>query len=118
MTRFLFLVGLVACGGQIGDVDAGIDSSTKDAAKTPHCELVASDYDTSCTTASDCSAVFLGNACTATCACENAVISSSSLAAYQADYKSASDGGSIVCPCPPIQPPSCCKGKCVVGTCP
>jgi len=115
MTWRVLLAVLCGCGGQL---TSDADASVKDAAKTPHCELVASDYGTSCATASDCSSVFLGNACTATCACENDVIASSSLAAYQADYKAVSDGGGLICPCPPPEPPSCCKGKCVVGPCP
>ena len=120
MTRFLMLVALAGCGGQIGDVDAGADVvQPKDAAKTPHCELVASDYSTACGTAGDCISVFLGNACTSTCACENDVIAASSKITYEADFHAASDGGGgIVCPCPPPEPPSCCKGTCVSGPCP
>ncbi|HEX4514207.1 MAG TPA: hypothetical protein VH054_11745 [Polyangiaceae bacterium] len=127
MRWFGFLLVLPGCGGQITDVDAsaeaGVDAGadvvpTKDAAKAPHCDLAASDYDTSCTTASDCTLVFLGNACTSTCACENGAIASSSVGAYQADFEAVSDGGSIVCPCPPPAPPSCCKSSCVVGPCP
>lgn len=125
MTRFLILVALSACGGQITDADASAPDAgkdvvvvTKDAAKTPKCDLAASDYSTSCVEAIDCAEVFLGNVCTATCACANGAISSSSTDAYEADFKAADDGGGIVCPCPPPAPPSCCKGTCVVGPCP
>ncbi len=120
--RFFFLLVVAGCGGQISDVDASAEAGadvvqTKDAAKAPHCDLVASDYDTSCVTVNDCSPVFIGNACTATCACENDVISSSSLDAYEADFKAASDGGGgIACPCPPPKP-SCCKGTCTILPC-
>jgi hypothetical protein len=121
---FLLLFAVAACGGQIVGADAsagdaGVDVVTvKDAAKPPHCDLAASDYDTSCSAPSDCSAVFLGNACTSSCACENGTIASSSVAQYEADYKAVADGGGIVCPCPPPEPPSCCKGACVLGPCP
>jgi hypothetical protein len=119
MTRFLFALALASCGGQISDVDAGLDAAqTKDTAKPPHCDLVASDYSTACTAPTDCSPVFLGNACTSSCACENDVVAKSSLATYQADYKATTDGGGLVCPCPPPEPPSCCKGTCILGPCP
>jgi hypothetical protein len=121
--RFFFLLVVAGCGGQISDVDAGAEAGadvvpTKDAAKAPHCDLKATDYGTSCTTASDCSLVFIGNVCTSTCACDNGAIASSSDSAYEADFKAASDGGGIACPCPPPEPPSCCKGACLVGPCP
>jgi hypothetical protein len=121
--RVLLLLTLVACGGQIVDFDAGgTDAKSdavvmKDASKPPHCVLAASDYDTSCSVASDCASVFLGNACTSQCACENGTIASSSLDQYEADFAADSDGGSIACPCPPNLPPSCCDGHCVVGLC-
>jgi hypothetical protein len=117
MTRFLFLFLLVVagCGGQL---TSDLDASTKDAAKPPHCDLVATDYDMSCTASTDCKSVFYGNACTSTCGCGNGVISASSLSQYEADWNAVHDGG-IACPCPPpIDPPSCCKGTCVAGTCP
>ena len=114
-TRFFCLLLLAGCGGRISDVDA---STTNDASKTPHCNLVANDYATSCATANDCAIVFLGNVCTSTCACENGTISSTSKNAYEADFEAASDGGGLVCPCPPPEPPSCCKGSCVLGPCP
>ena len=122
--RAIFFLALAACGGQISGPDAsapdaGADAvQAKDAAKAPHCDLAASDYVTSCVESIDCTVVFLGNACTSTCACENGTISSASADAYEADFKAANDGGGLVCPCPPPEPPSCCKGTCVLGPCP
>jgi len=130
MSRFLFLLALAACGGQVADLDAGADASAPgdgsttdavvqiDAAKPPKCTLAASDYGTACNDPSDCASVFLGNACAATCECPNGAIAQSGLSQYEKDLAAASDAGVPVCPCPPGLPPSCCKGQCVVGPCP
>jgi hypothetical protein len=77
-----------------------------------------SSYSLACNVALDCIDVYFGNVCTATCACANGVIASSSLSQYQADFYAVADGGGIVCPCPPGPPPSCCGGKCNYGACP
>jgi hypothetical protein len=67
--------GAGGAGGGTTPVEAGPDAST--------CGVVrASDHDRSCTVAADCDLVWEGDSCTAECACPNATINRTAMAAY------------------------------------
>ena len=106
----------MACGQLAPMGDAGPDAAT-DAARDK-CTLVASSYDQSCTSDSDCVAVWFGDVCTTACAgCEpNGAINVSSTNAYGTDARNATDA-STVCPCPPPMGHACCSAQGVCGYC-
>jgi hypothetical protein len=78
--------------------------------------IKASNYDQSCTTASDCVAIGEGNACLqCTVACPTAAISKSAQASYAADIAKVpgrNDGSEVFCGCPAAFSPCCVAGQC------
>ena len=105
----LVAVALASCGGVADTGDAGADAKID-----PACDLVASSYTTTCIADTDCTAVWLGNACTSTCFCPNASINASSKAKYQSDFD-ATNHENNVCTCPAFPDPVCCNGTCALG---
>jgi hypothetical protein len=77
--------------------------------------IMASDYDQTCTTASDCVGVSEGNFCEAICACNNAVINVSAQTQYETDLAK-KENTPKVCPCPSGQSPVCDAGVCGLGS--
>jgi hypothetical protein len=82
----------------------------------------ASDYDQSCTTASDCVAVQEGDTCTDECGIcfAHAAINQGALEHYRADLRATIAAGKSVqwfqCPCPSRTPQPCCQaGRCAAG---
>jgi hypothetical protein len=75
--------------------------------------IQASDYDQSCSVASDCVVVAEGDSCTGLfCVdCGNAAINVSAKARYEANLKSIG-GQTGVCPCPAGPTPTCDAGVC------
>lgn len=98
--RWLLGVGLFVCGLQAG---CGVTKLSK------------VDYQSSCTTANDCTAVFFGDVCG--CACPNDAINKSDLAHYQADYQTAHGHCTgAVCQADCIAPTVVCSaGTCALG---
>jgi hypothetical protein len=102
----------VAAGGQCGEggVDAGACTYFE-----------ASSYDQTCVSDSDCTKVFLGNACEPCpfiCGAEGvAAINKKSAPRYWADVnKTAASGAMGLCNCPPDVASYCCRGgRCVAG---
>jgi hypothetical protein len=100
---------IAACGGQTSaDTDAGA------------CMIVASNYDLSCTSDSDCAGIIEGNFCESQCLCgANSAISVAAMAQYDADFAKTPIGTGAVktldCGCIETGPPSylsCRGGKC------
>ncbi len=77
--------------------------------------IQASDYDQSCTAATDCRAVPAGDVCA--CACDYDAINAKDEQRYNADYaerRDACSGADLCGACPELPAPLCAKGKCVV----
>jgi hypothetical protein len=70
----------------------------------------ASDYDQSCKTTPDCTAVVEGDTCAMQCDCPNATINQTALAKYHPVYA----GSPIICPCPLLGVPTCISGVCTM----
>jgi hypothetical protein len=78
------------------------------------CTIAASDYDQTCSVDDDCTGVFSGDLCTASCTdCTGGAISNKAQAEYDADLAKKSYEPRI-CPCA-FQAVSCRNGTCVVG---
>ena len=75
--------------------------------------ITASDYDQSCTAATDCAQVAEGDLCTMICDCPNATVSTSVVAQYRADFET-KRVFNLGCPCPSGPIPKCVAGKCTV----
>lgn len=73
------LEALVGCGALLGAL-CGCGSTT----------INPVGYNTSCSAAADCAAVFFGDVCG--CSCENAAINKAELTRYQADFSAAHAG--------------------------
>jgi hypothetical protein len=81
------------------------------------CTLSPSNYDTSCSTESDCVGVAFGNFCaSSTCACATMYISRNALAQYMADFSRTPTGMESAkagpCYCPLLNAPCCQAGQC------
>ncbi len=73
--------------------------------------IQASDYDQSCSTASNCVVVSEGDSCRGLfCNCGNAAINVSAQAEYNANLQSI--GGTALCPCPEGATATCDAGVC------
>ncbi len=97
---------LGACGGkQLGEPDGGTFTGPDGAACV---DINAASYDTSCTTASDCTTIQTGTVCSGSCGCGGTPVNTSGLARYQA----ATSGLSFeACPCAEL-PIGCVNGQC------
>lgn len=82
--------------------------------QAPDTVLRADDYDQSCVTADDCTAVLVGDMCG--CSCDYGAISASELASFMADDEAAREacsGEILTCaPCPDSPPLACESGEC------
>ena len=77
--------------------------------------ILASDYDQTCTTASDCALVIEGNLCAMGCNnCANAAVSVAALGQYDVDFRRKLSIPRI-CPCPLGPSVVCNSGKCGTG---
>jgi hypothetical protein len=86
--------------------------------KTSSCTIDATNYDQSCTQASDCVAVASGDFCSANaCTCENAAISASAATQYQNDLSKAVQHP-VTCPCPTPPTVECNQGTCQIVSLP
>ncbi|MGH7298270.1 MAG: hypothetical protein ACRELB_25245 [Polyangiaceae bacterium] len=95
---FIALALVVACGSKSGGGGSCVDVS-------------ASNYDTSCQSASDCTAITAGHLCSPACICPNALINASGLAQWQKDVSGLTSA--TPCECPPSGAvPSCVSGTC------
>ncbi len=76
----------------------------------------AADYDQSCSSASDCVGVSVGNFCDASACtnCVNAAINVAAQSQYQADFN-ARKGATRLCPCAAPPAVSCKVGVCSLG---
>jgi hypothetical protein len=110
--RSIVQLGLVALVASCGGVADSSDASTD--AFDPACTLAASSYVTTCTADTDCTAVWLGDACTSKCFCPNASINATSKPKYQSDFD-ATNHENNVCTCPAFPDPVCCNGQCALG---
>jgi hypothetical protein len=96
-----------ACGG--GDGGTIVSDASADG---PGCvDIMASSYDQSCKTASDCIIITAGDVCSGACACGGATINKSSQAAYEAALDGITPAG---CPCPASGQPECIGGTCTI----
>jgi hypothetical protein len=97
-----------------GVVAAGFLASCSSSSDTCG-SIQASDYDRSCSTASDCIGVPEGDSCKGIFCrdCIDAAINVSAEARYAADFKS-TVGATVVCPCPIGQSVTCDAGVCSV----
>jgi hypothetical protein len=77
-------------------------------------DIDVANYDTSCTTTSDCVEVTAGTFCSPICTCGGSTVNVSSKAAVQQALDQAEKTlGTAECGCPVILPPQCVGGKCV-----
>ncbi len=77
-------------------------------------DIDTSNYDTSCTTASDCVEVTAGTFCSPICTCGGSTVNASAQAAVQQALEQAEKTlGESVCNCPAVAQPQCVAGKCV-----
>jgi hypothetical protein len=104
-SRYL-LVGL-------GVVAASLLVSCSSTSSSACGSIQASDYDQSCSTASDCVGVAEGDSCKGLFCidCANAAINVSAAAQYEAEFKR-KVGATIVCPCPIGITVTCDAGVC------
>jgi len=89
------------------------DAGGRPDANDPRCQILASNYDQSCTFDSDCTPVAEGNACIGGCHCPaGAAINRSSLAQFQNDWSRLAAPSAGFCGCPASFPGCCVQGKC------
>jgi sulfatase modifying factor 1 len=136
------LLGDAGCSGQLtvgmftSDAGSGASNGSSGstlgsgastgAAAPASCTILASDYDQSCTSDSDCVGVTAGNFCgsnpTCNCGGFTDAISVNALAQFNADVAKTPSGPQVTCPCPmPAEPPGttsavCCKNS-TCGVC-
>jgi len=96
-----------------GVVAASLLVSCSSTSSGPGCgSIQASDYDQSCSTASDCVGIAQGDSCTGLfCNCTNAAINVSAQAEYEANLNS-TVGKVLACPCPIGATAICDAGVC------
>jgi hypothetical protein len=105
------LGGSTGTGGSAGTAGNGGTITIEAGPDAKSCGVIrASDYDQSCTTATDCTSVFEGDTCASRCGCPNATISQKALDGYHPLFP----GGMLACPCAMIGVPSCIGGVCTM----
>jgi hypothetical protein len=103
--------GIGGSGGTSGTV-GGAGGSTGTGGDGGTCvDIALSDYDTSCTTASDCVEITAGTICTGGCECGGAAINIADQSKYDAAIASIKPG---ICGCPTFGMPACIKGTCTL----
>ncbi len=103
-----------ASSGKDGSPEAARDASLQDATV---CVIAVSNYDTSCSTASDCVYFGFGNFCTSQCTCPTNYINKNAVPQYNADFSKTPIGMGAIssgdCNCPGIPASGCCQnGEC------
>jgi hypothetical protein len=89
--------------------DGGVTVSDGGADAKACVDISLSDYDTSCTTASDCFGIQVGKVCSGSCECGGTLVNVSG----QAKYEAAVSGIEFSeCPCPSAGEPACLHGVC------
>jgi hypothetical protein len=114
--------------GSACPADAGLPLDATPADATPDvvlpadaaaCTISASNYDDSCSSASDCAVIAQGDFCAAHdaagCYCPDGAISSTEVAKYNSDVAAAGGPPNNICACIAIAGPCCLQGKCHVG---
>jgi hypothetical protein len=81
----------------------------------PSCttSIYAAQYDQSCASDADCTAVYSGPLC-GECYCPNSAINRSAITAYASDTARGEPGG--MCGCPLIPPAMCLGGACILSS--
>ena len=108
-------LALLACGGRLGENDAGTTALEAGPDAAACVDLETSDFDTSCTDDGDCVAVAAGGpVCDGyACLCPNATISASSQPAYEATLEKVTPAANGFCGCPLFGTPHCIASQCV-----
>lgn len=98
----------------------GTTSSSATSTGTGACNILASNYDKSCTTDSDCVEVSAGTFCVPACQCGGATINGGALPQFNADVAKTPLGsgalGRITCGCTVSVGPCCRQGTCQIDS--
>jgi hypothetical protein len=109
--------GVVDSGYANGILDANAVGQVVEGGED-HCTILASDFDQSCASDTDCVAVQEGNLCGGGCTCSNAAVRTTAVAAFQSAAATIpkAEAGTlhVACPCAP-ETPYCFAGKCDYG---